>query len=78
VKESTLKEFEDIFRVVEVVKQNFIDTNPNLDRSLQIRRDMDKPLCIYQYIVAYRPVAKQWLHKQQPLLGNSRNIHAQQ
>jgi hypothetical protein len=26
-------------------------------------------------IVAYRTVAKQWLCKQQPLLGNERNIH---
>jgi hypothetical protein len=27
------------------------------------------------YIVAYRPVAKQWLCKQRPLLGNARNMH---
>jgi hypothetical protein len=26
--------------------------------------------------VAYRPVAKRWLCKQRPLLGNARNIHA--
>jgi hypothetical protein len=26
--------------------------------------------------VAYRLVAKQWLYKQRPLLGNTRNIHA--
>jgi hypothetical protein len=28
------------------------------------------------HIVAYRPVAKQWLSKQRPLLGSARNIHA--
>jgi hypothetical protein len=28
---------------------------------------------IYIYNVAYRPVAKRWLCKQQPLLGNARN-----
>jgi hypothetical protein len=27
-------------------------------------------------IVAYRPIVKQWLCKQRPLLGNARNIHA--
>jgi hypothetical protein len=31
---------------------------------------------IYECIVAYRPVAKRWLCKQQPLLGNARNMHA--
>jgi hypothetical protein len=33
-------------------------------------------MCVCVYIVAYRPVAKQWLSKQRPLLGNARNIHA--
>jgi hypothetical protein len=28
------------------------------------------------FIVAYRPVAKQWLRKQRPLLGKACNIHA--
>jgi hypothetical protein len=28
-----------------------------------------------EFIVAYRPVPKQWLSKQQPLLGNARNTH---
>jgi hypothetical protein len=27
-------------------------------------------------IVAYRPVAKQWICKHRPLLDNARNIHA--
>jgi hypothetical protein len=27
------------------------------------------------YTVAYRPVTKQWLYKQRPFLGNSRNTH---
>jgi hypothetical protein len=27
-------------------------------------------------IVTYKPVAKRWLCKQRPLLGNARNIHA--
>jgi hypothetical protein len=33
--------------------------------------------CLYskKSIVAYRPVAKQWLSKQRPLLGNVRNMH---
>jgi hypothetical protein len=47
VKEFTLKEFEDIFRAVEVVKHKIMDADPNLDRSMQIRRDMDKALCVY-------------------------------
>jgi hypothetical protein len=33
-------------------------------------------VCIYVYIVAYRPVAKWWICKQQPLLGNTRIIHS--
>jgi hypothetical protein len=28
-----------------------------------------------EHIVAYSPVAKQWLYKQLPLLDNARNIH---
>jgi hypothetical protein len=28
------------------------------------------------HIAAYRPVAKQWLYKQRPLLGKARNIHS--
>jgi hypothetical protein len=32
--------------------------------------------CIIENIVAHRPVAKQWLCKQRPLLGNDRNAHA--
>jgi hypothetical protein len=32
---------------------------------------------LYKYsIVAYRPVAKEWLYKQRPLLSNTRNIQA--
>jgi hypothetical protein len=31
VKEFTLKEFEDIFRAVEVVRQKIMDADPNLD-----------------------------------------------
>jgi hypothetical protein len=28
-----------------------------------------------KHIVAYGPVTKQWLYKQRPLLGDTRNIH---
>jgi hypothetical protein len=31
---------------------------------------------IVHHIVTYRPVAKRWLCKQRPLLGNARNIHS--
>jgi hypothetical protein len=48
VKEFTLKEFGDISRAVEVVNQ-IMDADPNLDRSMQIRRDVDKALSVYQY-----------------------------
>jgi hypothetical protein len=38
------------------------------------------PICFKLFIctdsLAYRPVAKQWLCKQWPLLANARNIHA--
>jgi hypothetical protein len=50
VKEFTLKEFEDIVRAVEVVKQKIMDADPNPDRSMQIRRDVDNALCVYQYM----------------------------
>jgi hypothetical protein len=33
-------------------------------------------LGIFKYTVAYRPIAKQWLRKQRPLLGNARNMQA--
>jgi hypothetical protein len=42
VKEFSLEEFEDIFRAVEFVKQKIMDADPNLDRSMQIHRDVDK------------------------------------
>jgi hypothetical protein len=53
VNEFTLKEFEDIFRAVEVVKQKIMDADPNLERSMQIRRDVDKALCVYQHMYEY-------------------------
>jgi hypothetical protein len=49
-KEFTLNEFEDIFRVVEVVRQKIMDADPNLDRSMQIRGDVDKALCLYWHM----------------------------
>jgi hypothetical protein len=30
----------------------------------------------FEDIMAHKPVAKQWLSKRRPLLGNARNIHA--
>jgi hypothetical protein len=50
VKEFTLKESEDIFRAAKVVKQKLMDADHNLDRSMQIRRDVGKALCVYQHI----------------------------
>jgi hypothetical protein len=50
VKEFTLKEFEDVFRAVEVVKQKIMDADPNLDRSMQIPRDVNKALCVYRHM----------------------------
>jgi hypothetical protein len=44
----TLKEFEDKFRAAEAVKQKITDADPNLDRSKQIRRVVDKALYVYQ------------------------------
>jgi hypothetical protein len=46
---SLLKQFEDIFRAVEVVKQQIMDADPNPDRSMQTRRDVDKVLCLYRH-----------------------------
>jgi hypothetical protein len=54
VKEFTRKEFEGIFRAAEVVKQNIMDADSNLDRSLQIRRDVDKAFCFYQHVLVCR------------------------
>jgi hypothetical protein len=48
LKEFTLKEFEDIFRAVEVVKQQIMDADRNFDRNMQIRRDVDNALCVNQ------------------------------
>jgi hypothetical protein len=50
VKEFILKEFEDIFRAVEVVRQRIMDADPNLDWNMKIRRDVDKALCVYQHM----------------------------
>jgi hypothetical protein len=50
VKEVILKEFERFFRAVKVLKQKIMDADPNLDRNMQIRRDMDKALFVYQHI----------------------------
>jgi hypothetical protein len=32
------------------VKQKNMDADPNLKRSMQIRRDVDKSLCVYQHM----------------------------
>ncbi|XP_007498102.2 tigger transposable element-derived protein 1-like [Monodelphis domestica] len=48
MKEFTLKEFEDIFQALEVVKQKIMDADPNVDRRIQIHQDVDKALCTYQ------------------------------
>ncbi|XP_036597382.1 tigger transposable element-derived protein 1-like [Trichosurus vulpecula] len=48
MKEFTLKEFEDIFQALEVVKQKIVDADPNVDRRIQIHQDVDKALCTYQ------------------------------
>jgi hypothetical protein len=45
-----VKEFEDIFQAVEVVKQQIMDADPNFDRSMQIRRDVDKALIANQHM----------------------------
>jgi hypothetical protein len=50
VKELTLNKFEDIFRAVEVVKQKIMDAESNIDRSMQIRRDVDNALCVYRHM----------------------------
>jgi hypothetical protein len=50
VKDLILKELEDIFRAVEFLKQNIMDADRNLDRSMQIRRDVDKALCVCQRV----------------------------
>lgn len=46
LKEFTLKEFEDIFRAVEVMKQRITAADPNLNWSMQIHWDVDKVLCV--------------------------------
>ncbi|XP_043835158.1 tigger transposable element-derived protein 1-like [Dromiciops gliroides] len=48
MKEFTLKEFEDIFQALEVVKQKIMDADPDVDRRMQIHQDVDKALCTYQ------------------------------
>jgi hypothetical protein len=58
VKEFTLKEFGDIFRAVEVVNQKIMDADPNLDRSMQIHRDVDNTLCVYQHM--YEDLKKEY------------------
>ncbi|XP_044522035.1 uncharacterized protein LOC123238854 [Gracilinanus agilis] len=50
MKEFTLKEFEDIFQAVEVMKQKIMNADPNVSRSIQIRQDVDKALCTYQHM----------------------------
>jgi hypothetical protein len=57
MKEFTLKEFEDIFQAIEVVKQKIVDADLNLHQSMQIRRDMDKALCVYQHM--YEDIKKE-------------------
>jgi hypothetical protein len=46
VKEFTLKEFEDIFRAVEVVNQKIMVADPNFDRCMQIHRDVSTSICM--------------------------------
>ncbi|XP_051842461.1 uncharacterized protein LOC127554692 [Antechinus flavipes] len=50
MKEFTLKEFEDLFRAVEVMKQKIMNADPNVSRSIQIRQNVDRALCIYQHM----------------------------
>jgi hypothetical protein len=50
VKEFTLKEFEYIFRYLEVMEQKNVNADRSLDRSMQNRRDVDKVLCVYQHM----------------------------
>jgi hypothetical protein len=47
VKEFTLKEFGDIFQVV---KQNIKDVDPNIDRNMQIPRDVNKACSVCQHM----------------------------
>jgi hypothetical protein len=46
VKEFTFKKFEGIFRAVEVVKQNIMDADSNLDRSMWIKRSASTSMCM--------------------------------
>ncbi|KAM9033903.1 uncharacterized protein LOC105749892 [Sarcophilus harrisii] len=50
MKEFTLKEFEDLFRAAEVMKQKIMNADPNVSRSIQIRQNVDRALCIYQHM----------------------------
>jgi hypothetical protein len=50
IKEFTLKESGDILRAVEIVRQLFMDADPIIHRSMQIRRDADKALHVYRHV----------------------------
>jgi hypothetical protein len=50
VKEITLKESEGFFQALEVLKQKIMNADLNLDRSVKIRRDVGKALCVYQHM----------------------------
>jgi hypothetical protein len=65
VKEVTLKNFQDIFRAVEVVKQEIMDADHNLNRSMQIRRDVDIAHCVYQH--TYEDLKKEKTVQSTPL-----------
>jgi hypothetical protein len=55
--ETVIEEITNIFRAVEVVKQNIMDAGRNHDRSMQIRRDVDEAFCVYQHM--YEDVKKE-------------------
>jgi hypothetical protein len=58
-----------------IVKQRLI--NRTYEYSMKVRLNTKLPLLnSLKLFVAYRPVAKRWLCKQRPLLGNPCNIHA--
>jgi hypothetical protein len=68
VKEFTLKEFGDIFRVV---KQNIMDADPNLDRSMQIPGDVNKAFSVYRHRKSWGSVALTTRHPLSTKVGTN-------
>lgn len=50
IKEFSIKEYEIIFQTLEALKQQVMDADPNIDRSMQVRRDMDKVFTNYKHM----------------------------